>query len=292
MDSSSPHTALVVLGAVSLISLAAAAATHKQKPEQEHEQERRELERHEHRMCEFSRQRTEELENFEEVMTRLIKVLKKVEEALTSDCYDGIASAGKLIDKDAYVSESGVSKASLKCMVSGTQVHDAVIVAYIIPRSARQAEMVPLGMLRDDIDSIRNTLLLCKDIKRAFERKLISFVPVDNPFSPNRYKLHIWVDSIKSMPIYAGSPLRIGDFADKPLDLVVSGTYTHDPFQRALSYQAYCAFKTYGKKLEHPSSEDSGASVYEAIYKQPSRRVDYRRQLERDIAEEVDDGDF
>jgi hypothetical protein len=146
-----------------------------------------------------------------------------------------------------------------------------------------------LGYKPSYVEDIRNTLLLSKGFEQAYDHKFLSFVPSDQPFSNNRYKLHIWVDVIRDEPIYEGASLTIGSFEGAPLDLRV-GTKMHNPFKRALSYQAFRAFKMWGKGsglTELPT--DSDTSVYEGTYRM--MRAKYAQQLARDAAADAEDED-
>jgi hypothetical protein len=133
----------------------------------------------------------------------------------------------------------------------------------------------------------RKRTTVARTIEEAFDHKFISFVPSDKPFSSNRYKLHIWVDAIKTEPIYEGSAQTIGSFDGAALDLTI-GSSQHNPFKRPLSYQAFRAFKMWGKGFgltELP--EDSDTSVYQGAYKQ--KRATYAQQLAKDAAADAED---
>jgi hypothetical protein len=227
-----------------------------------------------------------------------------LEEIADKDCYDRISGSSKpkMITKDAYTVKYSVAVPDLRCMITGIS-HNSVIVAgsaspknpvtlaHLIPRNADVKERSRLGYDGTDIDNIRNTILLCKGFEEAFDSKCISFVPADNPFSNNKYKLHLWCDVVKSKPIFEGATLTIGDFDGYPLNLMV-GTMHHDPFKRAMSYQAFRAFKMWSKELglrELPV--DSDTSVYNGSYKR--MRAVLAQQLANDIAsEEKSESDY
>eukprot|EP01039_Chlorochromonas_danica_P012210 gene12210-13897_t len=226
-------------------------------------------------------------------------VVAVVEEMKDTDCYDHISQSSsnrrRTLSKVTYTEKYGVSSINLKCMVTGKSLSssdaptDFMKCAHIIPRCATLKELVSLAFTFSDIDNIRNSLLLCKGIEEAFDRKRIFFVPADNPFSPNRYKLHIWDMNVKTVPIYEGAREFIGGYEGSPLILKVE-EHSHDPFKRALSFQAFRACKRWIHCVED-IPVDSDSSLYEGTYKQ--MRADFAKQLARDIANEVEeDEDF
>lgn len=235
------------------------------------------------------------------------KVAEVLEDIGDKDCYDRISQSSKPreLTKSDYVTTYGVDVDDLKCMVTGVSLSaliaaapsttniskNPVTLSHLLPRISNATERLSLGYKISDIENIRNTILLCKGIEEAFDHKYLSFVPTDKPFSSNRYKMQIWVDAIKSEPIYDGATQTIGSFDGAALDLTV-GTRVHDPFKRALSYQAFRAFKKWGRDFGFELPEDCDISVYEGIYRQ--KRAAYASQLARDIAadaEEDEEGD-
>eukprot|EP01032_Pedospumella_encystans_P020711 gene20711-23525_t len=239
-------------------------------------------------------------------MEKQVKVLGGIGEVLEEigdkDCYDRISESSRPreLAKSDYEVAYGVPVADLKCMITGIsqtaliaaapnspKPKNPVTLSHLLARNAEAKERLSLGYGKADIENIRNSILLCKGIEEAFDHKFISFVPTDKPFSNNRYKLYIWVDAIKSEPIYEGAPQTIGSFDGRALDLTV-GTNLHNPFKRALSYQAYRAFKMWGKGFgltELP--EDSDISVYQGAYKQ--KRASYAQQLAKDAAADAEE---
>jgi hypothetical protein len=185
---------------------------------------------------------------------------------------------------------SGISHSSI--IVAGSALpENPVTLAHLLPRNANVKERSRLRYDGTDIGDIRNTILLCRGFKEAFNSKCISFVPADNPFSNHKYKLHLWCDFIKSKPIFEGATQTIGDYDGCPLNLRV-GTMHHDPFKRAMSYQAFCAFKMWSKELglrELPV--DSDTSGVDVSYER--RRAMFAQQLAKDIAsEEKSESDY
>lgn len=235
-------------------------------------------------------------------------MLALLEEIGDKDCYDRISSSSKPRELTIADYESAylVPVSKLQCMVTGVS-HESirrsfpgpdtpknpVILTHLLARNAGVKERLSLGYKEADIENIRNSVLICKGIKEAFNNKFISFVPLDQPFASNRYryKLHVWVDAVRGEPIFEGSTQTIGLFDGAPLNLTV-GTMSHDPFKRAISYQAFRAVKKWGKgfslKTLPATAEDSDTSVYlEMAYK--SIKVQYAMQLAKDIAEDEDE---
>lgn len=179
---------------------------------------------------------------------------------------------------------TGISSSSLE---SSNPPTNTVKLAHLLPRCADSTTRSSLGYTWDDIENIRNTVILCKGIKEAFNSKLISFVPSEKPFSNNAYKLHIWSEDVKSRPIYKGAAETIGSYDGLPLHLSV-GEGKHNPFRRAMSYQAFCAFKAWGKEYDVKElPADSDLSVYKGSYK--ARRAKYATELAQAIAKDKDE---
>lgn len=228
-------------------------------------------------------------------------VLEVLEEIGDKDCYDRISNSSKPreLSKLDYDHAYGVRVADLKCMITSithaeliaaappsSKPKNPITLSHLVARNADAKERLSLGFRKADIENIRNSLLLCKGIEEAFDHKFISFVPADKPFYSNRYRLCIWVDAIRTEPIYEGSTLTIGSFEGALLDLTVAvGAIPHNPFSRALSYQTFRAFKTWGKGYgltELP--EDSDISIYQGSYKK--KRASFALQLAKDIESE------
>ncbi|KAJ1423222.1 hypothetical protein B484DRAFT_432695 [Ochromonadaceae sp. CCMP2298] len=257
-------------------------------------------------LIEFLKKQETTMSAVKKTMEKQMEVLGGIGEVLgeigDKDCYDRISESSKPreLSKLDYELAYGVPAADLKCMITGihfTALNPApptspkpknpVTLSHLLARNAEAKERLSLGYRKADIENIRNSILLCKGIEEAFDHKFISFVPTDKPFSNNRYKLHIWVDACKTDLIYEGATLTIGSFDGTALDLTV-GTIPHNPFKRALSYQAFRAFKTWDKMFGLTELlEDSDTSVYQGAYKQ--RRAVYAQQLAKDAALDAED---
>ena len=200
--------------------------------------------------------------------------------------------------RSMFLNHYELNAETAQCMITKTFASTAsrggqssVILAHLLPRSTKMCVLDVLGMHMGNIDTIRNSLLLCKGIEEAFDRKQVSFVPVDDPFVDGQFKMMIWEDKFKTTPIYEGSLQTLGEFENAPLDLVVNGT-KHEVFRRVLSYQAYMACRhwfQYGNRKG--LAVDCDTSEYSGSY-QNSRRdfADrFRKALERELNEAGDD---
>ena len=203
------------------------------------------------------------------------------------------------LKKDFYA-YYGLNLSTAVCMVTGIsppQVENktsTLILAHIIPRSTERIIRELISFTLGDIDSIRNCLLLCLNIERAFDELDISFVPSDNPFQFHRFKMFIWNNGIRDKPIFPDASRLIGQFDNYPLNLVVStksGAEPHDPFKQALSYQAYMAFRKWNKI--DPSillPVDCDLSQYRVnVDSYRNSRRDFEGRFRRDFIEEVGD---
>ena len=230
----------------------------------------------------------------------LEKVVKVLEESQT-DCYDKLSVSNKPreLTKRDFADTYNVDVDHLQCMVTGissSSLHASdpsrnsrVVVAHLLPRCADSSTKLSLGYTWDDMESIRNTVILCKGIKDAFDSKLISFVPSEKPFSNNAYKMHIWSEDVKTRPIYKGATETIGSYEGLPLHLSV-GEQEHNLFTRAVSHQAFCAFKVWGKQCGLKELlQTRGFSIYKGSYK--ARREKYAKELAQAIEKDAEDGE-
>ncbi len=245
-----------------------------------------------------STSQTKFIQKFMEVQAKLI------EDIVDKDNYDKISanSRSRKLEKSVYTTEYNVPLHDLPCMVTGITINslkaanpnspppnNTVTMAHLVGHCVEAKEAVSLGYFSEELKSIRNTVLLCKGIEEAFGRKFLSFVPADSPFAADKYKLKIWVDGIKPKPIYPGSTINIGAYDGAPLNLTIGGS-THNPFHRALSYQAYRAFKMWGTEYGHTLPEDCDISIYSGSYK--ATREKYALQLAKDIAADQEDEEY
>jgi len=125
------------------------------------------------------------------------------------------------------------------CMASGMSGNgDQVVCAHIAPCSSKEHLLAKVGLTKDDTGSTRNGLFLSKGFELAFDRLQLSFIrDPKNPLDSSLY-LKIWDDSCRSHELWAGcDDATIGEYDGWKLNL--NG---HEPFKRALSYQAYQAY--------------------------------------------------
>lgn len=121
------------------------------------------------------------------------------------------------------------------CMITGEYgLGSEVIAAHIIPAKSEVRLLGSIGIRVEDVDSPCNGLLLAKGIEHAFDRLQLSFVMFPQS---DALIMKIWDDECRADPIWPGHDLTIGQFDGSPLRL--NG---HNPFKRALSYQAYSAY--------------------------------------------------
>lgn len=162
------------------------------------------------------------------MLSRIADVLETIAD---KDPYDRIyeSNTPRVVSRSDYVRAYGVPVADVQCMATGlcpsvlhlaaaapttspTSSENPVTRVHLVPRRADARDRTSLGYHRDDIDDIRNTLLLCRGIAEAFNRKQLSFVPADHPFARHQYQLQIWVDCIRTEPIYEDASQTIGDY--------------------------------------------------------------------------------
>jgi hypothetical protein len=129
------------------------------------------------------------------------------------------------------------------CMVSGIgSVGDNIRAAHLVPAVSKPEILRQLSMRPSDVDDVRNGLLLARHIEAAYDKLEVSFVK--NPLLTDGLILKIWNPELKGKLIFPDSNYKIGDFENAPLCLTFRNgkTGAHEPFMRALSYQAYMAY--------------------------------------------------
>jgi hypothetical protein len=181
------------------------------------------------------------------------------------------------------------------CMVSGIVPPSSPIripilkLAHILPRSTKAHILRSLGLGVQDVDDLRNMLVLCNGLEEAFDRQFISFVPNTNPFQGG-FQVKFWKDEFKNFPLHKGSERTIGEYDRMPLNLSVNGN-EHVIFRRALSYQAFmCYVKWKNEKVPGlilPT--DCDVSEYVGAYRET--KANYLKQLETDIKSEIEQDD-
>lgn len=217
----------------------------------------------------------------DEINNKLDKIMDEIKSQLIIHPWSEMSqtSAGKTSNaRKCFFKEYNLEHSKAVCMLTGITPDDQsnhLRVAHIMPRSAQRKFLDSITMKRNDIDSIRNLLLLCRNIEIAFDRLEISFIPSKNPFA-GQFCLRIWNDRTRNTPIYDGSEKVIGDYDGAILNFTVNGKL-HCPYKRALSYQAYHAYNQWSM---------NNGSVYEG-----SLREEFFKLVGRHINEEVSDDD-
>ena len=133
---------------------------------------------------------------------------------------------------------------NIKCMLTRRFGNgDQVCAAHILTASSDEDIYSSLGMNFADLNSPRNGLWLARNVEKAFDALLLSFVPRDI-LHPRMLTLIIWDDDARMTPIWDAHQDLIGQYEGCSLQL-----HSHEPFRRALSYQAYLAHSNYVNKL-------------------------------------------
>lgn len=136
------------------------------------------------------------------------------------------------------------NKNNIKCMLTRKIGNgDQVCAAHILTASSDEDIYSSLGMSFADLNSPRNGLWLARNIEKAFDALFLSFVPRD-VLHPLTLALIIWDDVARMTPIWDDHQDLIGQYEGCSLQL-----HSHQPFRRALSYQAYLAHSNYVNKL-------------------------------------------
>ena len=171
------------------------------------------------------------------------------------------------------------------CMVSGKSGNgEQVVCAHIVPCSSLESSLAKVGLTKADVASIRNCLFLAKGLETAFDNLQLSFIrSPTNPLNSNLF-LKIWDDSCRSHKLWVGLDVdTIGDFDGK--ELVLNG---HEPFKRALSYQAYQAY------VNRPAMEQHDAPIHYGspfkCFQQNQEELELLSlEFEKNVDEEVED---
>ena len=155
---------------------------------------------------------------------------------------------------------------NIPCMLTGEIGNgEQVCGAHILPCSTAEHIFLDLSMTVDDLNNPRNGLFLSKNVELEFDCLRLSFVPKDL-LHPNLFKMVIWSDASRYKPIWDGHEHVIGQYEGCTLNL--NG---HDPFRRALSFQAYQA---------HQHTRGSPDDLHPEFGTPPSTFITMRSQLE------------
>jgi hypothetical protein len=112
--------------------------------------------------------------------------------------------------------------------------NEQVCAAHILPCKTPKHILEQLCLDITDLNLPRNGLFLAKNIELQFDLLNLSFVPQDI-LHPNTLRMVLWSD-IGHLPIWDGHPQTISHYDGAVLTLG-----HHQPFRRALAYQAYMA---------------------------------------------------
>ena len=179
-----------------------------------------------------------------------------------------------------------------KCMLSGQLgLGRQVKVAHLLPVVSKISTLTELGFEEADVDDVRNGLLLSAGFEEAYDTLRASFVKgiyQDHTLGGPRegYIFTIWDDECRKLETFPESGRLIEEFEGHALTL--NG---HDPFKRALSFQAYQAF-LHNKVALHLRPKDFGSPVISSKSDLAKMRRDlmgYKLAVEKDIENECEE---
>lgn len=177
------------------------------------------------------------------------------------------------------ITKSGKKRVMFKCMVSGVESNGQDIEgAHIAPARSSMKRLAHIGMTPDDVNDVRNGLLLATGIHKAFDHLRLSFIK-SNPLSKQLY-LKIWDKSCRNIEVYPGAGRKIGEFDGAKLKLG-----HHEPFKRALSYHAYIAYLKFNFVPSNKLPEEYGSENESEYYS--DRRL-MRDAVIQDMKDELD----
>jgi hypothetical protein len=231
-------------------------------------------------------------ERVERMDERVERMDERIEEEflLNNDPWNNLmaTSIGKCeISKEDFAKEYGLNIRSLPCMISAiipprpsNNQKPNLKLAHIMPRSTKMHILNSLGLDSNDIDSLKNMLVLCSGFEEAFDKQHISFVPNSNPFAGG-FIVKFWKDEFKYTPLFNGCNDLIGLYDRSSLNLIVNGNM-HTIFRRALSYHTFMSFRKWKRDVVHLSlPTDCDLSNYNGSYQKT--RHDYLLQINKDI---------
>jgi len=175
------------------------------------------------------------------------------------------------------------------CMASGMSGNgDQVVCAHIAPCSSKESLLAKVGLTKADVGSIRNCLFLARGLEIAFDNLQLSFIrDRTKPLNSNLF-LKIWDDSCRSHKLWADcGAATIGDYDGSELNL--NG---HEPFKRALSYQAYQAYSNCLASEEQYEEPIAYGTPVKCFQQYEGRLASLISEFTRNVEEEVDDDDL
>ena len=159
-----------------------------------------------------------------------------------------------------YTNSSGSNLVKVKCMISGVEstLPDSICALHILPPQTSSPRLLRMLKLQsEDLHSPRNGLLLAYGIEQAFQQLEVSFVRKPDPNSAkNVFVMKVWGAASKhctTRPLFKTSKLlKVSDYdnAELKLNFVDDRSGCHNPFLRALAYQAFQAYRKW-KHLEN-----------------------------------------
>eukprot|EP01035_Chromulina_nebulosa_P039012 gene39012-52708_t len=148
-----------------------------------------------------------------------------------------------------YTNSSGSNLVKVKCMISGVEstLPDSICALHILPPQTSSPRLLRMLKLQsEDLHSPRNGLLLAYGIEQAFQQLEVSFVRKPDPNSAkNVFVMKVWGAATKhctTRPLFKTSKLlKVSDYdnAELKLNFVDDRSGCHNPFLRALAYQAF-----------------------------------------------------
>ena len=160
----------------------------------------------------------------------------------------------------------GIEGNNIPCMLTGQVGNgDQVCGAHILPCSTEEYIYDDLSMSIDDLNCPRNGLFLARNVEKQFDLLNLSFVATD-VLRPKLFKMVIWVDKCRNKPIWDRHAHLIGQY--EGCTLILDG---HEPFRRALSFQAYQA---------HTNARGLPEDLHQEFGTPPSKFITMRSRLE------------
>jgi hypothetical protein len=126
------------------------------------------------------------------------------------------------------------------CRCALTNTRESVILAHILPRSAKPDIRECLHIVDEDVNSFRNLILLTSNVEKAFDSLKVSFVP--KSVLDQSLVLKIWDDDVRTTKILSNSEESFNDFEGHTLNLQMPNGVEHNPFRRCFAYQALLAY--------------------------------------------------
>jgi hypothetical protein len=186
----------------------------------------------------------------------------------------------------------GMTKENQKCMLTGG--NGKLKLAHLLPLNVSDAIAKSLD-IKGRLNDYRNCLLLSEHVEEAYDSLRISFVPSANVLQENEFVMKIWDETVLDEGIFNNvttSNRKIGEFIDKPLELMVNGQ-VHRPFKRVLAFHNFICFmkwSIYSGELKEDikdfGSEHKGSWLKDRDYYLNSLQT---RLVRDDVDEDVDD---